>query len=99
MPSRGRLDRLTLAADADLTTTTVEGRDERDVSVGGEAWLLGRRVGVRGGAGRNTVETGGSFGALGLSVAPYSRVYIEASMTRGESGARDRWGIDLRVTF
>ena len=98
-PSGGRSHQFTLAADADLTTTTVEGREERDVSVGGEAWVLGRRVGVRGGVGTNTARTGGSFGALGLSIAPYSRVYIDASMTRGEGGARDRWGIDLRLTF
>jgi hypothetical protein len=97
--SRGKLDQFTLAADADLTRTAVEGRDERDVSVGGEAWVLGRRVGVRGGAGTNTATGGGSFGAVGASVAPYPRVFIEASMTRGERGARDRWGIDLRVTF
>jgi hypothetical protein len=97
--SRGKVDQLTIAADADLTRTTVEGRDERDVSVGGEAWVLGRRVGVRGGAGMNTAPNGGSFGAVGVSVAPYSRVFVDASVSRGESGARDRWGIDLRVTF
>jgi hypothetical protein len=98
-PSQGRLQQLTLAVDADLTTATVDGRDERDVSVGAEAWVRGGRIGVRGGVGKNTVDAGGSFGAFGLSVAPYSRVFVEGSITRGESGRRDRWGIDLRLAF
>jgi hypothetical protein len=98
-PSQGRFQLVTLAVDADLTTATVDGRDERDVSAGAEAWLRGGRIGVRGGAGKNTVGAGGSFGAFGLSVAPYSGVFVEGSITRGESGRRDRWGIDLRLAF
>jgi hypothetical protein len=98
-PSQGRLQLLTLAVDADLTTATVEGRDERDVSAGAEAWARGGRIGVRGGVGKNTVGAGGSFGAFGLSVAPYSGVFVEGSISRGESGRRDRWGIDLRLAF
>jgi len=98
-PLQGRLQQLTLAVDADLTTVTVEGRDERDVSAGAEAWVRGGRIGVRGGLGKNTVDAGGSFGAFGLSVAPYSGVFVEGSITRGESGRRDRWGIDLRLAF
>jgi hypothetical protein len=98
-PSEGRLQLLTLAVDADLTTATVDGNDERDVSAGVEAWMRGGRIGVRGGVGKNTVSAGGSFGAFGLSVAPYAGVFVEGSVTRGESGRRDRWGIDLRLAF
>lgn len=98
-PSHGRLEQIMVSADADLTAATVEGRDERDVSVGAEAWAFGRRVGVRGGVGTNTAGAGGSFGSGGLSVAPYPRVFVEGSITRGQGGARDRWGIDLRLTF
>jgi hypothetical protein len=98
-PSRGKFSEITVAVDADLTKANVEGRDERDVSAGAEFWLLGERIGVRGGAGKNTVGAGGSFGAFGLSVAPYRKVFVEGFMTRGASGTRDRWGIDLRLTF
>lgn len=98
-PSQGRLQLLTLAVDADLTTATVDGRDERDVSAGAEAWMRGGRIGVRGGVGKNTVGAGGSFGAFGLSIAPYSQVFVEGSISRGEDGRRDRWGIDLRLAF
>jgi hypothetical protein len=99
VPSQGRLQQLTLAVDADLTTATVDGGDERDVSAGAEAWTAGGRIGVRGGVGKNTVGAGGSFGAFGLSVAPYSGVFVEGFVTRGERGTRDRWGIDLRLAF
>ena len=98
-PSHGWLDRLTLAADADLTTATVDGRDERHVTAGAEAWLLGRRVGVRGGLGKNTVGDEGSFRAFGVSVAPFPRFYVDGAITRGPDVAHDRWGLDLRVTF
>ena len=88
-----------LDVDADLNTTTVDGRDEQDVSAGGEAWTPNRRIGLRGGVGKNTASGGGTFGAFGVSVAPYPRFFVEGFMTRGESGRRNRWGIDLRLTF
>ena len=88
-----------LDVDADLNTTTVDGRAERDVSAGGEAWTSNRRIGVRGGVGQNTASGGGTFGAFGVSVAPYPRFFLEGFLVRGESGRRNRWGIDLRLTF
>ena len=101
-PSRGRLDRLTVAFDADLTSAPIDGRDERHIAGGAEAWVLGRRVAVRGGIGANIVgdkDERGSFEAFGVSVAPIQRIYIDAAVTRGPNAARDRWGFDLRVTF
>jgi hypothetical protein len=85
--------------DADLTTATVDGHEERDVAAGAETWIYNRRIGVRGGVGKNTANDGGSFGAVGLSVAPYQRFFVEGFVTRGESGRRNRWGIDLRLAF
>jgi hypothetical protein len=85
--------------DADLNSATVGGHDEQDVSAGGETWMFGGRIGVRGGVGRNVAEGSGSFGAFGLSVAPYPRVFVEGFITRGDSGRRDRLGIDLRLAF
>jgi len=85
--------------DADLNTAIVDGREERDLSAGAETWIFNGRIGVRGGVGKNTADDGGSFGAVGLSVAPYPRFFVEAFVTRGESGIRNRWGIDLRLAF
>jgi len=85
--------------DADLNTAIVDGREERDLSAGAETWIFNGRIGVRGGVGKNTANDGGSFGAVGLSVAPYPRFFVEGFVTRGESGIRNRWGIDLRLTF
>jgi hypothetical protein len=98
-PPRGRLDRIALAVDADLTTANVNGRNERDVSGGAEVWLLSRRLGVRGGVGKNTVGDAGSFGAWGFSVAPYPRFFIDGAMVRGQEPSRDRSSVDVRVTF
>ncbi len=101
-PPRGRLDRLTLAFDADLTKAPIDGRDERHIAGGGEAWMLGRRIGVRGGVGTAITELaneGGLFGAFGVSVSPFEKVYLNGAITRGADSATNRWGIDLRVTF
>ena len=98
-PARGPFDRLVFAVDADLNTATTAGREERDVAAGVEAWWLGRRFGVRGGAGANTAAGGGSFGALGVSVVPYPRVNLDAAVTRGGDSTRDQWSRGLRVTF
>jgi hypothetical protein len=101
-PARGRLDRLTVAFDADLTKAPVDGRDERHIAGGAEAWMLGSRVGLRAGIGANlSVPTGdsGSYRAFGISVSPYQRLYLDGALTRGPGATRDRWGLDLRVTF
>ena len=99
VPARGALDRLALAADADLNTTRIAGRDEQDVTGGVEAWWFGRRLGLRAGGGRNVAAGGGAFGAFGASVMPYPRLSVDAAVTRGDDSARDRWTLGLRLTF
>ena len=96
---RGSLDRLVLAVDADLVTATIAGREEREVAGGVETWWFGRRLGVRGGAGSNTAADGGSFGAFGLSVLPYPRVYVDGAVTRGTDSTRNKWSLGLKLTF
>jgi len=98
-PMRGKVERVVLGLDADLTTTTAGGREERDLTGGAEVWLLSRRIGIRGGAGTNTVGEKGVFGAWGVSVSPYSRVTLDGALTRSQGGTRDRWSLDLRLTF
>ena len=99
VPAHGALDRVVLAADADLNTTQVAGRDERDVTGGLETWWLGSRLGVRAGGGRNAAAGGGAYGAFGASVVPYPHLGVEAAVTRGDDSARDRWTLGVSVTF
>ena len=99
-PARGPVERLTLSLDVDLTAVpaVAGGPDERHVAGGAEAWMRGRRVAVRGGVGAD-VEGSGAFGAVGFSVSPFQRFYVDGAAMWGPTDDRDRWGIDLRVTF
>jgi hypothetical protein len=100
-PTRGSLDRLTLSLDVDLTTAPFEGHDERHVAGGTEVWFRGRRVAARGGAGVNVVRDAGNaaYGAVGITVSPFQRCYVDGVAAWGPSEDRNRWGFDLRVTF
>jgi hypothetical protein len=98
-PAHGALARLVVAADADLNTTQVDGREERDVTGGVETWWLGRRLGLRGGGGANTAAAGGAFGSFGVSIVPYPRVNIEGAVTKGSDSARNRWSLGLRLSY
>jgi len=101
LPSGGRLDLLTVSMDVDLTTGPAEGREERHVASGAEAWLPGHRVAFRGGVWANVVTDAGTaaYGSAGVSVSPFRRCFVDAAAMWGPTGDRDRWGIDLRVTF
>jgi hypothetical protein len=98
-PAHGLLDRLVISVDADLNVTHVAGREEQDVAAGVETWWLGRRIGIRGGGGTNRADGGGSFGAFGVTIAPYPSLNIDGAVTRGSDFARDRWSLGLRLTF
>lgn len=97
--ARGPVDRVVLAVDVDLTSSPVAERDERVVAGGGEVWLRGRRIGIRGGGGFNAATGGESFGAFGLTVVPYPRLNLDGAVTRGSDSTRDRWSLGLRLTF
>ena len=75
------------------------GGDERMVAAGGEIWLRGRRVGVRGGGGFNTPSLAARrLGRLG-DVVPYPRLNFDGAVTRGSDSTRDRWSLGVRLTF
>lgn len=90
---------VTVAVDADLTTTATAAGDERHVAAGIEAWLWDRRVGVRGGVRANTVGGARAAGSVGGSLALRSGVYVDGEVTRGGDRAAKSWGGALRVTF
>jgi len=95
----GALAALTVAVDADLTRRTTPAGDERRVAAGVETWLLGRRLGVRGGVSRSTVGTARGAGSGGVSVAVKSGLYVDAEATGGSDESLRGWGLALRVTF
>lgn len=97
---RGRINRLTFAVDADLTQAPIDGLPNREVAGGGEALLLGGRIGVRGGGGRNIAAGGGPFGAFGVTVVPYARLNLDGAVTRSsDSTIGDRWSVSVRLTY
>jgi hypothetical protein len=104
-PTHGTVEQLTVSLDVDLTAAPVDGRDERHVAAGAEAWMLGHRIAVRGGVGANVIgddrggDAQGAFGAVGFSASPFQRVYVDGAAMWGPTADRDRWGVDLRVTF
>ena len=102
--SNGSVNNITAALDADLTTTTtIVGGETRHVAGGLEAWIFGRKVGLRAGASGNTVGTKGTSASGGFSVAFASgasvKTYLDAQYTNGSDVSRRCWGIALRATF
>lgn len=90
---------VTVAVDADLSKTATAFGDARHLAAGAEAWLLGRRIGLRGGVSANTVGEARTSGSTGLSLAVRSGTYIDAALTSGSDRSREGWNLGLRVTF
>jgi F plasmid transfer operon protein TraF len=97
--SRGIVDQLAIAFDADLTRTSTAVGDARYIAAGIEAWTLQRRLGLRTGLSANTVGEHRASPSAGVSVAVRSGMYAEGQGTFGPDQARKGWGFDLRVTF
>lgn len=95
----GMLDGVTVAADADLTKTPTVFGDVRHVAFGGEAWMLNRRLGVRGGLNRNTIDGGATTISGGLSLALSSGMYLDAARAFGSDRSLQGWSGSVRLTY
>jgi hypothetical protein len=93
------VDGLIAAADVDLTRVATATGDERRVAAGVELWQLSRRLGLRGGAGFNTIGDARPSGSAGASVALRRGTYVDGEVTVGTDETRRGWGAALRVTF
>lgn len=92
------LDRLTLAADVDLTTLRTPIGDRRMVALGAEYGV--GRLGLRGGGRFNMEDDLEATGTLGLSLAIQSTFWVDVQFTRGGSGGGDRgWGLAGRISL
>ncbi|HEY2153937.1 MAG TPA: conjugal transfer protein TraF [Vicinamibacterales bacterium] len=96
---RGVIGSSALAVDADLTTTPTPTGDERRVALGGEIWLMGQRLGLRGGVGTNTVGSRRTALSGGVSAMLLKHTYVDAAVTGGTDTGRHGWTIDARLTF
>lgn len=92
---------LLLAADLDLTRVGPDapGGARRNAAAGAEHWF-GQWLGVRGGARVNLEAAEPQLvGAVGLSVALTSGVYLDGQLTRGREASERGWGVAARVGF
>ncbi len=96
---RGPVGELVLAVDADLTRTSTPFGDARHIAGGAEAWLLGRRLGIRGGVSASTVGDANPSPSGGLSLAVRRGLYLDGGITGASDQARRGWAVDLRATF
>ena len=65
----------------------------------GELWLVGRRVGLRGGVSRSTVGPARAVASSGASVALRRGLYVDAALIPGLDETRSGWSASLRSTF
>jgi F plasmid transfer operon, TraF, protein len=88
-----------IGIDFDITKVeTARGR-QRDLSLGAEQWLAGRRLGVRGGVRFNALDREQRALAGGFSVGVKTGSYIDGQVTRGRDDDDRSWSVSARVTF
>lgn len=90
---------LGFAVDADIRRVVTALGEERRVAGGGELWILGRTVGVRGGVSGSTVGHTRESHSGGVSVAVRRGIYAEGQLTGGSDELRRGWSTGFRVTF
>ena len=95
---RGAIGQATLSVDADLMKTDTFRGEERNIAVGGEAWMPQQTLGIRGGFSKNTVGEGHTLLSGGASLALRHGTYVDVYASRGDT-VRHGWGLSLRVTF
>jgi hypothetical protein len=98
-PRVGPFDGFTFSVDTDLRTLDTIHGERRALAGGAEAWLFGRRVGLRGGVSGSTVGDSAQSASAGMSLAAQRGVYVDGFVNFGSDEARGGWGVGLRVTF
>ena len=97
--SQSAVSALTVAFDADVTTTATVDGDTRHAALGAEVWLFASRIGVRGGTTRNTIGDARPTGSVGASFAVRHAVYVDGAWTKGSDRSLAGWAVDLRVAY
>jgi len=96
---RGSNAAWTVSADVDVATYATNTGDRRVIAAGAERWLVGKRIGVRGGARFNQVGHKERSATAGVSAAIRPGLFVEAHGVAGGSDDERGWGVAARVTF
>lgn len=96
---RGSSAAWTLSADVDVATYAAGTGDRRVIAAGAERWLVGKRIGVRGGGRFNQVGHKERSATGGVSAAIRSGMFIEAHAVAGGSDDERGWGVGGRLSF
>jgi hypothetical protein len=88
-----------VSADVDVATYATNTGDRRVIAAGAERWLVGKRIGVRGGARFNQVGQKERSATGGVSAAIRPGLFVEAHGVAGGSDDERGWGVGARVTF
>jgi hypothetical protein len=89
----------TVALDADVRRYDGGSGERRVVAIGGEHWLVRRRLAVRGGARFNTVGATDRAVTAGTSVSPRAGLFVDAHVAHGGDTGDGGWGVAARVSF
>jgi hypothetical protein len=95
----GPVDGFSVSGDADLTRSATPFGEVRHAAVGGELWLLSRRVGLRAGFAANTIGERRPSSSAGISFAVMRALYIDGARTFGRDQSIRGWSSSVRVTF
>ncbi len=90
---------LTIAVDADLTSTPWPAGDQRHVAAGAEWWVARRVLGLRAGLRANTIGDARTVGTAGASVAVRRWILVEGQYASGAETAGQQWTVGGRLTF
>jgi len=90
---------VTVSLDADLLRYDAGTGERRVVAIGGEHWLVRRRLAVRGGARFNTVGANDRAVTAGTSVSPRAGLFVDAYIGHGGDAGDTGWGVAARVSF
>jgi hypothetical protein len=89
----------TASFDSDLTRTRTAVGDMRHVAAGVEAWVLQRRLGLRGGVSANTAGIAGRSVSGGLSIGLTRSLFLNGSATAGSDQSRRGWSLGLSTAY
>ena len=89
----------TVSADVDVASYATGAGDRRVIAAGAERWLLGKRIGVRGGARFNQVGHKDRSATAGVSAAIRSSLLVDAHAVAGGSDDERGWGVAARFSF
>jgi hypothetical protein len=89
----------TVAADLDLTKSSLGSKPQKELALGGEYWWAAGRLGTRGGLRLNTLGDRDPVGSAGITVGLSRSIFVEGQMTKGLKNAGHNWGVTARVTF